>query len=53
MSIVVVYPRMACELVRTGETFFASAESAGERLLAGVRADVAGLGVRLGVIRGY
>ena len=43
MSIVIVYPGMASELVRARETFFASAESAGKWLLAGMRADVASL----------
>lgn len=48
MSIVIVYPGMAGELVRARETFFASAVSAGKRLLAGVGADVASLGGGLG-----
>lgn len=43
MSVAVVYPRMACEFVGARETFFAAAEGAGKRLLAGVSADVASL----------
>ena len=51
MSIVVVYPRVACEFIRARETFFTTAEGAGERLLAGVCADVASLCGRLGWMR--
>ena len=43
MSVVVVYSRVAGELIRARETFFAAAEGAGKRLLAGVGADVASL----------
>ena len=50
MSIVVVYPRMACQLIGAREAFFAPEEGARERLFAGVRADVAGLWWRLGLM---
>lgn len=52
MSIVVVYPGVACELIGAREPFFASGESASKWLLPGVCADVASLGRRLGLIRG-
>ena len=51
VSIIVVYPRMACQLIGARESFFASGESASEWLLPGVCTDVASLGRRLGSIR--
>ena len=50
MSIVVVYPRMACQLIGAGETLFTAGGSAGKGLFAGVCADVASLWWRLGLI---
>jgi hypothetical protein len=52
VSVVVVYSGVASELVRARETFFAAAERAGEWLLAGVRADVASLLVKVRADKG-
>lgn len=43
VSIIIVYSRMACELVRTRETLLAAEESTAKWLLAGVSAYVASL----------
>jgi len=51
MSVIVVYPRMACQLIRARETFFTARESASEWLLACVRAYVASLVGWLELIR--
>jgi len=51
MSIIVVYPRVACQLIGARETFFASRKGASKRLLSGVCTDVASLWLRLELIR--